>query len=229
MYQSNISLVRQGPLIEIELGTWGKEVGLKIYDSDIWQRRKDLHGNVMRWTMIDYPILSPEFMYDKDGNIVGGKGYLIDIMNILSKELNFTVALSKSVDDKFGKKTNNGSYNGMVGMLIRNETDVVAAHLTITEDRSEVIDFTIPWKFSMLSLIVPVDRVHSHSFFVYFTIPGSELVFCDVFFGGLHYFTTSCKIKSDDDLLQPAYCRPFGPQCRRSWLSKGTRPTCFLF
>ena len=188
--------------MENEVGTWDKEVGLQIYESDIWQRRKDLRGSVMRWTMIDYPILSPVFVYDEDGNIKGGKGYLIDIMNILSKELNFTVALSNSIDEKFGKKTNNGSYNGMVGMLIRNETDVVAAHLTITEDRSEVIDYTIPWKFSMLSLIVPVDRVHSHSFFVYMLVwENYWLVWCLIGTGALTcavaFYVTNCGSSQD--------------------------------
>ena len=113
--------------------------------------------------MIEYPILSPEFFYDDNENMIGGRGFLIDLMHILAEDLNFTVALSRSIDDKFGKETSNGSFNGMVGMLARNETDVVAAHLTITKDRSEVIDYTIPWKHSVVSLIVPVDRVQTHN------------------------------------------------------------------
>ena len=38
------------------------------------------------------------------------------------RDLNFTAPLSLSVDGKFGGKNKDGSWNGMVGMLTRNET-----------------------------------------------------------------------------------------------------------
>ena len=111
----------------------------------MWKRRKNLHGSVIRWTAIKYPVLSPEFLYDEKGNLVG-KGFLMDLMYMYARELNFTVVLSESVDRKFGGKTKNGSFNGMVGMLVRNETDIVVAHMTTTKQRSEVIDYCKPWK-----------------------------------------------------------------------------------
>ena len=41
-------------------------------------------------------------------------------------------------------KTKNGTWNGMVGMLLRNETDVVVAGLTYTKGRVAAIDYTVP-------------------------------------------------------------------------------------
>ena len=41
-------------------------------------------------------------------------------------------------------KTKNGTWNGMVGMLLRNETDVVVAGLTYTKGRFAAIDYTVP-------------------------------------------------------------------------------------
>ena len=41
-------------------------------------------------------------------------------------------------------KTKNGTWNGMVGMLLRNETDVVVAGLTYTMGRFAAIDYTVP-------------------------------------------------------------------------------------
>ena len=110
----------------------------------MWQRRGNLHGAIIRCTSIKYPILNPEFYYDSDGNSVGGRGFMMDMLNMLERDLNLTVSLSLSVDGNFGAKTQNGSFNGMVGMLTRNETDVVVASLTLTPVRHKVIDYTIP-------------------------------------------------------------------------------------
>ena len=185
-------LLRQGPLIEQPIGEWNKDKGLRIYETDMWRRRNNLHGSVIRWTAIKYPVLSPEFVHDEEGNLAG-KGFLMDMMYMYARELNFTVVLSESVDKKFGGKTKNGSFNGMVGMLVRNETDIVAAHMVITEQRSEVIEYCKPWKFSIYSLIAPVDRAPQITYLVYMKvwrdtylvwglIMGSVLLFAIIFY-----------------------------------------------
>ena len=46
--------------------------------------------------------------------------------------------------DPFIGKAKNGTWNGMVGMLLRNETDVVVAGLTYTKGRFAAIDYTVP-------------------------------------------------------------------------------------
>ena len=91
----------------------------------MWQRRDNLHGANIRATLVNYPILTQEFSYDTDGKIVSGKGFLMELLKLLEKDVNMTASLSFSIDGKFGAKTKNGSFNGMVGMLTRNETDVV--------------------------------------------------------------------------------------------------------
>ena len=106
----------------------------------MWRRRGNLHGAIIRFTSVKYPILSPEFYYDSDGNIIGGRGFFIDMLEMLEKDLNMTVSLSLSIDGKGGGQTKNGSFNGMVGMLMRNETDVAVASLTYTPVRHTVVD-----------------------------------------------------------------------------------------
>ena len=110
----------------------------------MWRRRSNLHGAPVRATCIKFPILTPEFYFDEDGNIIGGKGFMMDMLQMLEKDVNMTAAMSLTVDGKFGGKTKNGSFNGMVGMLMRNETDVVVATLTYTPVRQQVVDYTIP-------------------------------------------------------------------------------------
>ena len=135
----------------------------------MWKRRNNLHGAVIRWTAIKYPVLSPKLIPDENGN-VRGEGYLMDLMYLFAKDLNFTVVLSETIDGKFGNKIANGSFNGMVGMLVRNETDIVAAHMLITKIRSEVIDYTLPWKFSVMTLIAPVGRATQLNYLVYMEV-----------------------------------------------------------
>ena len=69
---------------------------------------------------------------------------IFDMLGIMTRDLNFTAPLSLSVDGKLGGKNKDGSWNGMVGMLTRNETDVVLAALTYTAIRKTAIDYTIP-------------------------------------------------------------------------------------
>ena len=125
----------------------------------MWRRRSNLHGAPVRATCIKFPILTPEFYYDNDGNIVGGKGFMIDMLEMLEKDVNMTAAMSLTVDGKFGGKTKNGSFNGMVGMLMRNETDVVVATLTYTPVRQQVVDYTIPiFAKNSLTLWAPLGK-----------------------------------------------------------------------
>ena len=109
----------------------------------MWKRRNNLHGAVIRWTAISYPVLSPKFYEDDNGNL-HGEGYLMDLMYLFEKDLNFTVVLSESIDKKFGAKTANGSFNGMVGMLVRDEADIVASRLRlkgqVCEDKGQTND-----------------------------------------------------------------------------------------
>ena len=110
----------------------------------MWQRRDNLHGASIRATCVKYPILTQEFSYDTDGKITSGKGFMMDLLKMLENNVNMTATLGFSIDGQFGAKTKNGSFNGMVGMLTRNETDVVVTSLTYTRERNHVIDYTKP-------------------------------------------------------------------------------------
>ncbi len=50
----------------------------------------------------------------------------------------------KSVDGKFGALDNNRSYNGLIGMLQRQEIDAGLMSFTQSYQRSLVADHTIP-------------------------------------------------------------------------------------
>ena len=49
-----------------------------------------------------------------------------------------------SVDGYWGSEMEDGTWNGMVGMVERGEVEFGVSDFHITSDRSNVVDFTIP-------------------------------------------------------------------------------------
>ena len=64
-----------------------------------------------------------------DKKVIGGGGIFLEPLNILSSQLNFTLNLTASIDNKWGS-VNEGVWNGMIGMVVRGEADIAAASLT---------------------------------------------------------------------------------------------------
>lgn len=134
----------------------------------MWLRRKDLQGQDIRVASVQYPVVS-RIEYDVKGNIIGGSGFFQDILMTLAHKnaLNFSRVLMPPIDGNVGalvgkrdesiyqicnaiklkscfNSTQDGKWNGMVGMLIRDQCDLVSSPLTQTMQRDAVIDFTIP-------------------------------------------------------------------------------------
>nr|XP_045608599.1 glutamate receptor ionotropic, delta-2-like [Procambarus clarkii] len=67
-------------------------------------------------------------------------GYLGEVINALAGSLDFRVVIMEG--SGFGSETSNGSYDGVVGHIERQEGDVGLASLSITFRRSQAIDYT---------------------------------------------------------------------------------------
>ena len=182
-------LCRNGPLIEQNIGTWRQDEGLLVYEPDMWQRRSNLHGATIRFTSLQYPVLNSEFIYDKNENIIDAKGYLIDLLNMLEKNCNFTSNITYSIDGKFGGQNDDGSWNGMVGMVTRGETDVIMTTLTISKSRKTVIDYTVPLFWEYLTLIAPKGQKLQVNYLVYLKIFPTE-VYGLIFIGVISFAST---------------------------------------
>ena len=57
-----------------------------------------------RSTFIKYPVFSPKFTFDDEGNMIAAEGFLVDMLYLIQDQLNFTASLSITVDGKFGGK-----------------------------------------------------------------------------------------------------------------------------
>ncbi|XP_075243504.1 glutamate receptor ionotropic, NMDA 1-like isoform X2 [Convolutriloba macropyga] len=124
----------------------------------------------------------PCIKYNYSNNSIGDpqmlccSGYCIDLLDKLSNALNFTYELHISKDGTFGnaksESPNPNSFDmggvnskldsdfstkkwtGIVGELLSGEADLAVAHLTIDNERAQVIDFSNPFKHQGLSIMV---------------------------------------------------------------------------
>jgi len=83
---------------------------------------------------------------------VTGKGIVFDLLKTLGVRFNFTYLLVPASDNKFGVKSNNGQWSGMIGQLQRNEGYLAAAPFAVTKEPLEVVNFTHPFDIQVLIL-----------------------------------------------------------------------------
>ena len=80
-------------------------------------------------------------------------GFCVDLIRKFSVDLAFDYALKRVKDGQWGGIVN-GSWNGLVAELIRHETDLVMTSLKINSARESVIDFSVPFLETGITVLV---------------------------------------------------------------------------
>ncbi|XP_037070917.1 glutamate [NMDA] receptor subunit 1-like isoform X2 [Pollicipes pollicipes] len=85
-------------------------------------------------------------------------GYCIDLLNKLSERVNFTFDLFLSPDGEFGtfeakNMTGKKEWTGLIGELVRERADMIAAPLTINPERAAAIEFSKPFKYQGITIL----------------------------------------------------------------------------
>jgi len=96
-------------------------------------------------------IQSEPFLRDVGGQF---EGFIVDLVSETSVKANFSYDFIPSVDNRYGTDSVTGSWNGLVGMLLRNEIDCIAADLTVTAARLSVMDFSKPFMSSSITFLL---------------------------------------------------------------------------
>ena len=100
----------RGVQVENTVGHWNEAEGFVIEELNIWERRTNLLGSVMRVVSVNLPPLHELYFEDDDEtNIAGGGGLFIEPLNNLANMLNFTISFKKSIDGNFGAIDSNGT------------------------------------------------------------------------------------------------------------------------
>ena len=130
-------ITMESQIILKEFGRWERTYGLIIPDPDIWSRRSSLNGHHLRVASAKNP---PAVTHVQD-NCSSSKcfrGLFADAWCGLSKEMNFTYTIQRA--SEWGSFVN-GAWNGMIGMLEKDEVDIAVTDLIVTKDRSSVVNF----------------------------------------------------------------------------------------
>ncbi|KAK6170533.1 hypothetical protein SNE40_018907 [Patella caerulea] len=100
---------------------------------------------------------------DEDTNIRTGNttvikccaGLSIDLLKSLAQQLDFDYELFEMPDGQFGSEDNRtGEWNGVIGGLQSKQADMAITSLKITPERSEAVDFSVPFLETGITIIV---------------------------------------------------------------------------
>ncbi|KAM9775610.1 uncharacterized protein grin2da [Syngnathus typhle] len=81
------------------------------------------------------------------------KGFCIDVLKRLATIVGFTYDLYLVTNGRHGKNID-GEWNGMVGEVVSDRADMAIGSLTINEERSEVVEFSVPFVETGISVMV---------------------------------------------------------------------------
>ena len=172
----------RGIVVESDISNWTESVGFKVEKPQIWERRTNLLGSDVKVASVHLLPLHELYFEDANyetGKITGGSGFFIEPLNYLAKKLNFTLVFSTPEDGKFGAVDGNGTWNGLMGMVLAGEADLAAAALTRTEERDAVTAFSITLLQEESTLAAPMSSKHATNFWVYVDIfPASTWAMC---------------------------------------------------
>ncbi len=136
------------------LGRWnvGGGGGLAVARPAMWERRSNLSGVTLRNTLLEWNTLT---------NVVEGEdpsGFMADVLRVLQLATHFDTTWSSPEDGEWGVLKGESDWSGMVGELARREVDLCTAGLTVTKERSKVVDFTV----SVVEDVKTLFRVRGH-------------------------------------------------------------------
>ncbi|KAF7635064.1 hypothetical protein Mgra_00005505 [Meloidogyne graminicola] len=92
--------------------------------------------------------------------------------------LGFTYTIHVVRDNKYGSDNGNGSWDGMIGEILRNEADMAVAPLTANFRRAEVVDFTKPFLSLGISIIFRIPEDFQPDIFSFLNPLSLEIWFC---------------------------------------------------
>ncbi|KAI9556332.1 hypothetical protein GHT06_018906 [Daphnia sinensis] len=98
--------------------------------------------------------------YDAGGNISYVDGFVPQMISWMAAKYDFTFKYVEPPDGAFGAFIN-GSWNGLIGMVVRGEIDIVATALSVTYPRSLVVDYTCAFSDDPISLLIPFPQLES--------------------------------------------------------------------
>ncbi|XP_042857756.1 probable glutamate receptor [Penaeus japonicus] len=80
-------------------------------------------------------------------------GPMINLLNLVSRSINFTYKLVRPSDGSWGARQPDGSWSGMVGVVQRKEADLGLGPFALTHSRSQVIEYSHTFFFENVVIL----------------------------------------------------------------------------
>lgn len=193
----DIFAVKGGSLIRLDVGKWNFKNGISLTKSiNRWDRRT----NLQQTKLVNCFAYNPgyaEFAKDENNNTIGSKGFYQDMLFYVTDKLNVTIDI---VEAEWAAKLVNGSWNGPIGFLQRQEADVVSAGLGVNLQRSDYIDYVIPTSRGAMTLIAAIPEGSTLNMWSYVEVFGIYQWMILVAFMGLMVIGLSISHTLSDDL-----------------------------
>lgn len=93
------------------------------------------------------------------------EGYCLDLISELANKLGFTYKVHLVKDGRYGQMDSSGTWNGMIGEVVRGEADMAVAPLTLTAVREQFVDMTTPFMQTGIGFVLRRDVASDDSGF----------------------------------------------------------------
>eukprot|EP00795_Rhopilema_esculentum_P012309 gene12309-2957_t len=167
-----------------------------------------VNGHLKVVTIEDAPFTMKETL---SNGTVKYHGFLIDILDKIAEEANFTYTLYEVADGKYGH-LEDGRWRGIVGDVLYKKADMALGMLTITSVRQEVVHFNTPFMEVSIGFVTKKEQA-AHVNLLLFMEPfsgavwGLVLTAC-IFIGVFLYSIDACSPYGGKQTGEKATGRP---------------------
>ncbi|XP_063846656.1 glutamate receptor ionotropic, kainate 2-like isoform X3 [Scylla paramamosain] len=152
------------------VGKWTPKEGANF--TRMWSPDTDEDNRILqnRTLIVSTALTPPYTMLKKSSEQLTGnerfEGFCIDIIKEIARQHGFNYTITLSPDGAYGSKhAVTGDWNGIVGELIDHRADLGIVDFTITYEREEAVDFTMPFMNLGISIIYSKPQKKSPSLF----------------------------------------------------------------
>ncbi|XP_021924652.1 probable glutamate receptor [Zootermopsis nevadensis] len=139
------------PLQTYRFGTWTARSGLAWRLIGFFRRRYNLQEQLIKVAYVDQKHALTETHNNGSKKITG---FFVHVWNTIANFLNMKAVCQRV--DTYGSRMENGSWNGIIQMVISNEVHVGVGDFTVTAGRSAVVDCLAPLIISSLNVFIRV-------------------------------------------------------------------------
>ncbi|XP_077522327.1 ionotropic receptor 93a-like [Amblyomma americanum] len=150
----------RGEQVLLDVGHWALVTGIRTERKDFFPGIiGDLGGIKLVIAVINDPPMSVVEMSPDGRTVRNVTGTMAEMVEALARGLNFTYEWRvprEAIPGSF----ENGAWNGLIGMLHRQEADIGAYGFSVTKERSEVVNFTSAYDEAPYKFLVPKPRAN---------------------------------------------------------------------